>query len=189
MALAPKKTESWKLKKWYSVYAPKVFNDVVIGEMPGNEDKSVIGRNIVVGLDSLTRNPSNAYTSVTLKVIDVNGNAAHTKLVSMSQLYSYIRSLVRRYRSIASTVLPVQTKDGISMVVKILVITRARTTHSRIFGIRKEMNEHVSNFFKENDSNVAINAVIEGRFQAELAAKLRHIAPLNKVEVKTLEVK
>ena len=149
----------------------------------------MIGRNIVVGLDTLTKNPSHAYTNVMLKVTDVNGNAAHTKLVSISQLYSYIRSLVRRYRSVATLVLPVTTKDGTAMVVKMLVITRARTTHSRIVGIRKEMTELISNFFKDNDSNDAINAVIEGRFQAELAAKLRHIAPLNKIEVKTLEMK
>jgi len=189
MTLSPKKTEGWKLKKWYSVYAPKVFNDALVGEMPANDDKYVVGRNIVVGLDSLTRNPSNAYVSVTLKVTDVNGNAAHTKLVSISQLYSYIRSLVRRYRSVAGSVLPVKTKDGVEMVVKMLVITKARTTHSRIVGIRKEMNQHVTNFFSENEANAAITAVVEGRFQAELASKLRHIAPLNKVEVKTLEIK
>ena len=97
--------------------------------------------------------------------------------------------MVRRYRSVATLVLPVKTKDGSALVIKMLVITRARTTHSRIGGIRKEMSEHVSNFFKQNDSNDAINAVIDGKFQAELAARLKHIAPLNKIEVKTLEVK
>lgn len=188
MALQKKGLDNWKLKQWYAVYAPKVFNDALIGEMPGNDEKAVIGRKIVVGLDSLTKNPSNAYTTVELKVIEVNGNSAHTKLVSISQLYSYIRSLVRRYRSVATSVLPVKTKDGTKMVVKMLVITKARTTHSRISGIRKEMNAHIQNYFTENDANTAITAVIEGKFQAELAAKLRHIAPLNKVEVKTLEV-
>ena len=184
-----KKTETWKLKKWYAVYAPKVFNDAMIGEMPANEDKAIIGRKIVVGLDSLTKNPSHAYTTAVLKVTDVNGSAAHTKLVSISQLYSYIRSLVRRYRSVASTVMPVQTSDGSKMVIKMLVITRQRTTHSRIVGIRKEMHEHIGQFFKENDSNSVINSILEGKFQSELASKLSHITALNKVEVKTLEIK
>ncbi len=184
----PKKGENWKLKKWFSVYAPKLFNEHMVGEMPANDEASAMGRNIVVGLDVLTRNPSHAYTNVTLKVIDVNGNAAHTKLVSISQLYSYIRSLVRRYRSVATLILPVKSKDGNSMVIKMLVITRARTTNSRIVGIRQEMTNIATNFFKENDANDAINAIIEGKFQAELAAKLRHIAPLNKIEVRRLEV-
>lgn len=189
MAIQKKGTDAWKLKKWYVVYAPKVFKDMLVGEMPGNDDSAVLGRNVVVGLDFLTKNPSNAYTSVVLKVTDVNGNAAHTKLVSISQLYSYIRSLVRRYRSVSNSVLPVVTKDGTKMVIKTLVITKDRTTRSRVTGIRKEVNDIVSGFFSENDANDAINAVIEGRFQAETAAKLRHIIPLNKVEVKTLEIK
>ncbi len=188
MAVQKKGIDKWKLKKWYSVYAPKVFNDMIVGEMPGNDDNSVIGRNVVVGLDFLTKNPSNAYTSVMLKVTDVNGSAVHTKLVSISQLYSYIRSLVRRYRSVANIVQPVTTRDRVNMVVKMLVITRTRNTHSRIVGIRKELSVLISEFFKENDSDSAINSIIEGRFQAEIAAKLRHIAPLNKVEVKAIEM-
>lgn len=183
-----KKTDNWKLKKWYSIYAPKVFNEAIIGEMPANDDKFAIGRKIVVGLDVLTKNPSHAYTNVVLKVTDVNGNAAHTKLISISQLYSYIRSLVRRYRSVATLVLPVQSSDGVKMVLKFLVITRSRTTHSRIVGIRKEMNALALNMCSEKDSNAVINSIIEGKMQAELASKLKHIAPLNKIEVKTIEI-
>ncbi|MGI0100352.1 MAG: hypothetical protein ACREBH_01340 [Candidatus Micrarchaeaceae archaeon] len=184
-----KKTDSWKLKKWYSVYAPKVFNNAIVGEMPANEDKAAVGRNIVIGLDLLTKNPSNAYTSVVLKVTEVSGNSAQTKLVSISQLYSYIRSLVRRYRSVSTSVVPVKTRDGIGMVVKMIVITRARNTHSRIIGIRKEVNSAVESYFKENDSDTAISAIVEGKFQAGLAARLSHIAPLNKVEVRRLDIK
>jgi ribosomal protein S3AE len=109
-------------------------------------------------------------------------------LFQISQLYSYIRSLVRRYRSVATLVLAGGTRDGTKMVVKLLVITRSRTTHSRIVGIRKEMNVLIMNTFKENDANSIINSVIEGKFQAELASKLKHITPLNKIEVKTLEM-
>ncbi len=183
-----KKSENWKLKKWYTVHAPKVFNDAAVGEMPANDEKAAMGRNIVVGLDSLTKNPSHAYTTATLKVIEVSGANANTALVSISQLYSYVRSLARRYRSIASSVVPVTTKDGNRMTVKMLVITRQRTTHSRIFGIRKEMDQMVKDFFSSTDSDAAVNAIIEGKFQADLSARLEHIAPLNKVEVRRLDV-
>jgi small subunit ribosomal protein S3Ae len=184
-----KKGEKWKMKKWFSVYAPKVFNELMIGEMPANDDEAVMGRNIVVGLDVLTRNPSHAYTNVVLKVTEVNGNAAHTKLISISQLHSYIRSLVRRYRSVASLVLPVTTRDGTQMVVKALVITRSRVTHSRVVGIRKEMAVLAASFCKENDTNDVINAILEGKFQSTLASQLKHIAPLNKIEIKKLDIK
>jgi small subunit ribosomal protein S3Ae len=184
-----KKADKWKLKKWFSVYAPKQFNDAVIGEMPANDEKSAIGRNIVVGLDALTHNPSHAYTNVVLKVTSAEGSAAHTKLVSIIQLYSYIRSLVRRYKSIATLILPVSSKDGTKLVFKMLVITRQRATHSRISGIRKEMNERTMTYAKETDFADIVSSIIEGKFQAEMSAKLRHITPISKVEVRSLEVK
>lgn len=184
-----KKVEKWKLKKWYVVYAPKVLNETMVGEMPANDEKAAMNRNIVVSLDALTKNPSHAYTNVVLRVTEVEGNIARTKLIEIAQLYSYIRSLVRRYRSIATSVLPVATKDGVRVVIKLLAITRARTTHSRILGIRTEMNDFAANYFRENNFNTAIAAIIEGRFQSELANKLEHITSLNKVEVRKLEIK
>jgi small subunit ribosomal protein S3Ae len=41
-----KKGENWKMKKWFSVYAPKLFNDAMLGEMPANDESSVIGRKL-----------------------------------------------------------------------------------------------------------------------------------------------
>jgi small subunit ribosomal protein S3Ae len=184
-----KKGDKWKLKKWFSVYAPKQFNDAVIGEMPANDEKAAIGRKIVVGLDVLTHNPSHAYTNVVLRVTSAEGSAAHTELISIIQLYSYIRSLVRRYKSIATSVLPVSSKDGTKLVLKMLVITRQRSTHSRVSGIRKEMNDRIAAYAKETDAAEFINSIIEGKFQAEMAAQLRHITPISKVEVRALEIK
>ncbi len=177
------------MKKWFTVYAPKLFNEAQICEMPGNDDSAVIGRNIKVGLNTLTKNQAHAYTNATLKVTDVNGEAAHTKLVMLEELYSYVRSLVRRYKSIATLVKPVTTKDNVNMVAKMLVVTHGRVTHSKITGLRAETGDFVAGYFAANDADSVINAILEGKMQAELASKLRHITPVSKVEVRKLEVK
>ncbi|MDE1810592.1 MAG: hypothetical protein KGH66_00940 [Candidatus Micrarchaeota archaeon] len=184
-----KKVDKWKLKKWFSVYAPKAFNEGVIGEMPANDEKAATGRNIVISLDALTKNPSHAYTNVVLKVEQVQGTSARTRLVGIEQLYSYTRSLVRRYRSIATSVVPVTTKDGVKMVVKLIAVTRRRTAHTKILGVRKEMNQLVEAYAKENDAPTMISAIIDGKLQAEMAGKLGHITDLNKLEVRKLEIK
>jgi small subunit ribosomal protein S3Ae len=180
--------DKWKLKKWFAVRAPKEFNDASVGEMPANDEKALVGRNIVVSLDVLTHNPSHAYTNVTLKVTGVSGEAAQTRLVKMEILSSYIRSFVRRYRSVSSAVIPVSTKDGTGMVVKLIVVTRARTAHTKIVGLRKEMIDFTRGYFSENDMGPAIGAIIDGKFQDALTAKLRHITDLNKIEVRKLEI-
>jgi small subunit ribosomal protein S3Ae len=184
-----KKIDKWKLKKWFSIYAPSVFKNTIIGEMPANDEAAAMGRTVTVALDTITHNPQHAFTNVTFKIVNVNGTAANTRLIEMFELYSYVRSLVRRYRSIAASVLPASSKDGVQMVVKLLAVTNQRTTHSRILGIRKEMNGFVTSYFKENDFNTIINSIVEGKFQEELASKMEHITSLYKLEVRKLEVK
>jgi small subunit ribosomal protein S3Ae len=182
-----KTVDKWKLKKWFTVYAPKAFKEARVCEIPAFEDKQLINRKIKVSLDTFTHNPQHAFTNVVMKISDVNGDSAHTQLVTIEQLYSYIRSLVRRYRSVASIVSNVNTKDNLKMVVKAMVITRQRVTHSRLKALRSEMGEFINDYSKENSSDEMIEAVIDGKFQSEIASKLSHIAPLNKVEIKKLE--
>jgi small subunit ribosomal protein S3Ae len=186
--MALQKKETWKMKKWYSIIAPSVFNGAPIGEMPANEDSAAIGRSVTVSLDALTHNPSHAYTTVKLKVTGVNGNSAETKLVSLEQLYSYIRSLVRKYRSIASLVQPAKTKDNTDMVLKLIIITRERAAANKIAGLRKEASLLAKNYITENDCNAVVTSILEGKFQAELSSKLSHIVPLSKIEVRKLEI-
>jgi len=180
--------DKWRLKKWFTVRAPKEFNDANVGEMPANDEKAAVGRNIVVSLDMLTHNPSHAYTNVTLKVTGISGEAAQTKLVKMEILSSYLRSFVRRYRSVSSAVVPVSTRDGTNIVVKLIAITRARTAHTKIVGIRKEMVDFTRGYFRENDVGPIVGSIIDGKFQDALTAKLKHIVDLNKVEVRKLEI-
>lgn len=180
--------DKWKLKKWFSVYAPKSFNEVVIAEIPAKDEKAVIGRHIKVGLDYITHNPKNAYMNLFFKVTEANGDKASTQLVRMELLFSYIRSLVRRYRSIASSNVKVVSKDKVSMVIKPVVITSQRDTHARIRGIREEMNSFLENYFSENDSEAVIKAIVDGKLQEEMYSKLSHIAPLSKVEIRKLEI-
>lgn len=181
--------DKWKMKNWFTVRAPKIFNDAAVGEMPANDEKAAMGRNVTVSLDYLTKNPSHAYTNVVLKITEVKGDAAQTKLVRIELLQSYLRSFVRRYRSVSSAVIPATSKDGASAVVKLIAVTRARAAHTKITGVRKEMSDFTRNYFSENDIDSITSAIIEGKFQQELAAKLDHIIDLNKVEVRKLELK
>jgi ribosomal protein S3AE len=70
----------------------------------------------------------------------------------------------------------------------VIVVTRGRTAHTKIVGIRKEAEDFTRLYFKENEANAAISAIIEGKFQADLTTKIKHIADLNKVEVRKLEL-
>ncbi|MCL4389327.1 MAG: hypothetical protein M1528_02285 [Candidatus Marsarchaeota archaeon] len=180
--------DKWKTKRWFIVYAPKAFDEQKICEIPAADEKSVMGRKIKVSLDHLTHNVQHSATNVTVKITDVNGDAAHTELVMMEEVYSYIRSLVRRYRSISSAVVPAIAKDRVPVVLKAIAITRSRVTASRLKEIRKRMEDTLKGFTAENDANSIIKSVIDGKLQADIYSKASSVTPMSKVEIKKLEV-
>jgi len=180
--------DKWKTKRWFTVYAPKIFNEEKICEMPAADEKAAMNRKIKVSLDQLTHNPQHAASNVVLKIVDVNGDAAHTRLVMIEQVYSYIRSLVRRYRSVASAVIPISSKDNVKMTVKIIAITRERVTTSRLKAIRKSLFDFITSYSKENDSAAIVSSLIDGSLQAGVGAKVSNITPINKIEIRKLEI-
>jgi len=184
-----KGVDKWKLKKWFLVIAPKMFNEATITEMPATDEKKVVGRNIVIGLDALTGNPAHAYTNATLKIVELNGERAITKLIQLELVASYIKSFVRRYKSTTHLILPVTTKDGKNVVVKLIAVTRTKTATSKLKGMRKEMSEFSKEYFQSNDLDSALKSIIDGNFQTDLGARIKHIAELSKLEVRKLEIK
>lgn len=180
--------DKWKMKHWFTVHAPKLFNEERICEMPAGDEKKVAGRKLKVSLEQLTHNPQNAFSNAVVRVTEVNGDAVHTRLMSIDQPPSYIRSLIRRYRSVVSIVSPIVAKDNVRMVLKVVAITRSRVAHTKLKGIRKEITEFIDAYSRENGSDAITSAVIEGRLQAEMASKVTHITPMNKVEVRRLEI-
>jgi ribosomal protein S3AE len=188
MLAIQKKVDNWKLKRWFSVYAAKPFNDVLIGEIPAKDEKNALGRQIKVGLNVLTNNPQNSYMNLFFKITDVQGDKAQTTLVKMELLFSYIRTLVRKYRSVSLAVVKGKSNDNLAIIIKPIVVTAHRETHTRIRGIRKEMSEMLASYIRENDSETIVKSIIEGKLQHDLFAKLRHIAPLGKIEIKRLDI-
>ncbi len=186
--MAVGKVDKWKLKKWYNVSAPKLFKEMSIGELPANSDAAMANRTIIVDLFSLTSNPAHMYTNVKLKVYESSGEAAKTKLVRVEQLYSYIRSLSRRHKTLSELVIPLTTKDNVKMVVKLIAVANARITTSRKDGIRKEAGELLKSYFEHNNSDEIVNSVIEKKLQNEISSKLSHITQISKVEIKKLEI-
>jgi small subunit ribosomal protein S3Ae len=179
--------DKWKTKRWFTVYAPKIFDEQKICEIPGEDEKAVQGRNIKISLDSLTHKPQHSVSNVIMRIESVNGDSAHTKLVMIEEVYSYIRSLVRRYRSVSSVVVPVKSSGGDSFVIKAMAITKERTAASRLKAIRKLVEERIKEMSAENSSDWIVKSVIDGTMQADIYERANKIAQIGKIEIRKIE--
>jgi ribosomal protein S3AE len=185
--LALQKGEKWKNKKWFNIYSPKVLGESIIGEMPANDEKNVLGRVIKVSLSWITQNPQHSFMNVGLRVVDASENAVHTKIDYIEGNYSYLHSLVRRYSTAIYTVDKLKDKEGNDVVLKLIAVTANRVATPKKKGIRAELIKFGREYVGSMGSEDLVKSIIEGNLQAEGRRRANKIAPISKLEVKRIE--
>ncbi|MGI0141785.1 MAG: hypothetical protein ACREBF_04020 [Candidatus Micrarchaeales archaeon] len=183
-----KAIEKWKTKVWFNVHTPKILGDSIIGEIPAQDEKSVIGRVIKVSLSWITKNPQHSFMTIGLRVISANGEAAQTEINYLEQVYSYTHSLVRRGSSAVYTISSLKDKDGKSVVLKLIGISRYKINTPKKQGIRRELSLFTTQYVNSLSTEAFVKAVIDGGFQMEAMKVVNRIAPMAKLEVKKIEL-
>jgi small subunit ribosomal protein S3Ae len=180
--------EKWKGKKWFTVYAPKIFENRAFGEIPANDEKAVVGRNVKATLSIFTGRPEHAYTNIIFKIVEVKGSTANTKLERMELPYSYTKSLAKKFRSVFGLRIVATTTDNSKMVVKLLAVTSMRTASAKIKAMRKQLNQFALKYFSNGSLEDGVKAIMDKKFQAEAISLLSDVSRINNIEVKRLEV-
>ena len=98
--MALKKTvDTWKLKSWYSLIAPKFLNEAKVGDVPVIEDKNLINRTISVPLKEVTKNLNHLNISLKLRITEVRGKNAYTKFIGHEVAREGIKQLIKQHAS------------------------------------------------------------------------------------------
>ncbi len=185
-----KVVDKWKLKQWYTVLAPELFNKQELGEVVSADPDKLIGRTMKVQLSKLInqKKQSTLFTNVIFKIDAVSGKTATTKLKGHAMAESYIRVLSRRNKSVINFVGDITTKDGVLVRLKILAITGAkvsRNTKKNLYNLIKEEVEQL----KEMNFDDLMREIFEGKIANKIFNRLKQITFMSKVEVKKSEVK
>lgn len=179
--------EKWKAKLWFDVYAPKAVSTEVIGSVPSNDEKGMIGRVIAVSLSWITHNPNHSFMTMGMRVANVSGGNANTDVVYLEQQYSYLHSLVKRRANAIYTHDKVLDKDGKELTVKLLVTTKVAVAHKSVTAVRKGVSKFVKDYLAKTTKEDLIKAIIGGEFQSAGVKSLTGTAPIAKLEIKRVE--
>jgi small subunit ribosomal protein S3Ae len=183
-----KSVEKWKMKRWFNVYAPALFGDVMIGEIPGTDEKAMPGRVIKVNMSWVTHNPQHSFITIAMKVSDANGDAVRTQLASIEQTYSYIHSLVKRGQSAIYTIDGLRDKNGRDFTLKLLIMTTTKIATPKKTAIRKAMSAFLKEYALTMDTDEFVKSILDSRLQAEAVKRIMNIAEINKLELKMIEL-
>lgn len=188
--MALKKTvDTWKLKTWYTIIAPKFFNEAKVGEVPTIEDKNLINRTIVVPLKEVTKNINHLNITLKLRITEIRGKNAYTKFIGHEVAREGIKQMIRRGRDALEIVLDATSKDGLDFRVKTVVITQMNSSKKKKVELRKIITEQLKKMMTSKDMGAFITDCFSGKNASELYGIAKKIIPIKKVEIRKTELK
>lgn len=179
---------SVKKKRWYSVQAPKVLNNVVVGETPSADPALLEGRVVSINMSNVMRNIKKNNLVVKFKIIEVKGNECLTDFVGYEIVPAHVKRLVKRAKCRVDDSFVINSKDGKKVRIKPLLLTRDKTYNSVLSSLRKTAKELLTKKLASMDYNEFLNKLIVGDVQRELKGNLKKVYPLSIVEIRALKL-
>ncbi|AWR99432.1 30S ribosomal protein S3ae [Metallosphaera hakonensis] len=180
--------DKWKMKKWFSIYSPKIFGEVSLGSTPAFDVSQTIGRKVETTLYDLTGDFSTVYVHLYFKVARNEGDRLFTEFAGHELSRDYVRSLVRRKSSKINKVVDIITKDNYSLRVKTLALTAYRVHREQATVIRKIMEDVVKKTAEGKTFDEFVQEMIFGNLANNIFNEAKKIAPLRKAEIEKSKV-
>lgn len=179
-----KGVDTWKTKKWYEIYVPKMFGGVHIGDTLASDPSTLKGRIIETSMRDITKDFSKQHIKLKFQITDVEGNRVNTRFKGQSLSRDYMRSQIRRKTTRVEGVTDVETNDRVKLRVKTiaLAVGRAQTAQERL--IRKVMSETVKRLAGKSSLDQFIHEVVIGKVSTEIYRRANKIYPVKRVEVR-----
>jgi small subunit ribosomal protein S3Ae len=187
-AAARKVKDKWKAKEWYKLYAPRMFNQVELGETPSSDPAALMGRITEVTVHELTGDFSKMHIKIRFNVNDIRGLEAHTSFIGHDLTSDYVRRLTRRKRTKTDHVVDVRTKDGFKVRIKPMSITEQRIQAAQETAIRNIMSSTLTDLAANMTVSELVKAIITGDLSKELSNAAKVIIPIKRIEVRKSEV-
>lgn len=180
--------DTWKAKTWYTVLAPPMFESKEVGQIPVTEDANLINRIVKVSLAELTGDISQSYVNLQLRIHEVKGKTAYTRLIGHEMSAGHLRTLVRRRRNVVNEVVDVESKDGVKLRIKISIFTARRISSPVKTALRNATRDEVAARVKEMEFQQLAQEIIFGKFSATLFNRLKKLCPVKRIEVRKTEI-
>lgn len=176
-----------KAKKWVKIHAPKIFNEVVIGETLTSDPQKAIGRTIDAKLSSLLRDMSKSQISLRLRINKIKNDEAFTDIIKYVISRMVLSRIIRRRSSKIEAVEDLKIDDKLVRL-KFIAITLKKATSLQKKSLKNKLSYLINQICSEYKFGALILAVISGKIQKDIIIKLKKVYPLRKIEVRMIEV-
>ena len=173
-----------KKKQWYSILAPKQFDNIVIGETLVYEPSAMLGKTLSHSLMNLTNDTKRQNINIHFKVVEIHGDKAKTSIIGYEIIPSSVKRFVRRNSEKMDISFTCETADNVFLRVKPLVITRSDVKGSIATKLRKNVIAYFVKTIKKLTYDEVINELIIHKLQSVIKKDMDKIYPLKICEIR-----
>ena len=184
-AAARKQRDKWKMKRWFTIRAPRhPHNFKRIGETLGESEEHIIGRVYEMTQQEFDGNFSKMQVVLRFRVSECVGQDALTTFIGHYHQAEHIRRQVRRYRGKVDDVVDVVTTDGYLVRMKPLIITQQRVQTSVKQDMRTRTREIIIGQASKSTYADVQNALLDGSLEEAIEKGVKSIYPVRSVVVR-----
>ncbi len=173
-------------RKWYSINAPKLFDEQEIGQTLVYETESIVGKHVKVNLMTLTNNPKKQSMNVFFVVTDFKENKASTKTIGIEMQQASTRRLARRGRSKVADSFRARTKKGQIVRIKPVIMTRTLADGEVQRALRARCRELIKETLGKYSFDTVISDIANNRLQKYLKDQLSAVFPVRSADIRYL---
>lgn len=181
--MASRVRDKWRMKKPYKVLASTAFGSSEIGVTLADNESKLYNRVVETSLSDLVGDFSFLHIKLRFQIVEVNDSICKTIFKGHELSRDYIRSLIRRGTTLVDGVFNVTTKDGCTLRITVIAITRYRAKTSQAKAIRRIMKEIVSSRASELSFDEFVQQMVLGKIASDIYNSAKKIYPIKKVEI------
>lgn len=175
-------------KKWVGIVTDDLFGKAHLGESLVFTADDLNKRIIEANLMTLTNDMKQQNVNVRFKINTIEGDVAVGSMISYEITPSSIRRLVRKEVERIDTSFVAETKDGVKLRIKPLLITKTGTSASKATMIRKTAMDFIVTQTNQFSYDEFCRQVLGKSMQGQLKANLKKIFPIRVCEIRNFEI-
>ena len=184
-ALARKQRDKWKMKRWYTIRAPRHPWDFKnIGETLGESDESIVGRVYEMTLQEFNGDFTKMHVILRFRVHECVGQDALTTFIGHHHQTDHTRRQIRRYRGKIDDVVDVVTTDGYLVRLKPLIITQKRVQTSVKQVMRSKTRELLLGYAAKNTYSKIQESILGGELEEDIRKAVKPVYPIKSVAIR-----
>ena len=183
-ASARKQRDKWKMKRWYTIRAPRhPWDFKQIGETIGESDDHIMGRIYEMTLQEFNGDFTKMHIILRFRVTEVVGRDALTTFIGHHHQTDHTRRQIRRYRGKVDDVVDVVSTDGYLVRLKPLIITQKRVQTSVKQAMRAKAAEVIRAYASKNTFSKIQESILGGELEGEILNAVKPIYPVKSVAI------